>query len=329
MTDAQQLASPPEAPEPHAPSTRAEPTTGPTALVAGCGDLGTEVALRLLDRGDTVLGLRRRTSVLPPTIRGLSVDLTAEVPDLPGGAYERLAVLLTADGSDARAYRETYVGGLRRTLAALDACGVVPRHAVLVSSTGVYGDSTGDLDESSPVAPTRPTHEVLLEAEKVFHEALPHGTVLRLSGLYGPGRSRFVERARRGEVEDHWTNRIHRDDAAAAVVHLLGDAHPSDAGPSDAPDTGGGTSEAAATGSSRRAPLYLGTDREPAHALDVAAEVRRLLGLPPAAPGPRVTEDEGRRLSSDALVGTGFSFTYPTYRQGYAAVLRGHGRRHP
>ncbi|GAB47049.1 NAD(P)H-binding protein [Mobilicoccus pelagius] len=277
---------------------------GPTVLVAGCGDLGTEVALRLAARGEHVLGLRRNTDVLPSRIDGLPVDLTTDVPDLPPGSYDRLAVVLTADGRDAEAYRETYVGGLRRVLEALQVRGVTSERAVLVSSTGVYGDTTGELTEASPVAPTRATHEVLLEAEALFARTLPHGTVLRLSGLYGPGRSRFVEKARRGEVEDSWTNRIHRDDAAAAIVHLLTDA--------DSP-----------------APLHLGSDRLPAHALDVADEVRALLGLPPHPDRPRVGEDDGRRLVSDALAATGFAFTYPTYREGYAAVLGGHGRRHP
>ena len=297
------------------PATSRPPRTGahedgPTALLAGCGDLGTEVALRLIAGGEVVLGLRRRARVLPPRVRGLSVDLTTSTPELPPGSYERVAIVLTADGQDARAYRATYVDGLRRTLDALAARGASPRRAVLVSSTGVYGDATGVIDESSPVAPTRATHEILLEAEEVFTRSLPHGTVLRLSGLYGPGRSRFVESARRGEVEDRWTNRIHRDDAAAAVVHLLG------AGSEEPP-----TPDPAA--------LYLGTDHLPAHALDVADEIRRLSGMPPLSPRPRVGEDEGRRLRGDALRATGVHFTYPTYREGYAAVLAGAGRRHP
>ncbi len=291
---------------------------GATVLVAGCGDLGTEVALRLSARGESVVGVRRRAEVLPAGVRGLSVDLTREIPHLPPGSYERLAVILTADGRDAEAYRETYVGGLRRTLAALDAAGVRPQRAVLVSSTGVYGDSVGDIDESTPVAPSRPTHDVLLEAEELIAHALPHATVLRLSGLYGPGRSRFIEKARRGEVDDHWTNRIHRDDAAAAIVHLLGAAAPAAGAPADDRRDGAAVAR-----------LYLGTDRLPAHAVDVADEIRRLEGLPPLTPRPRAGEQEGRRLDSSALVGTGFAFTHPTYVEGYAAVLGGAGRRHP
>ena len=65
---------------------------------------------------------------------------------------------------------------------------------------------------------------MLLAAEEAFHERLPHGTVLRLSGLYGGGSTRLLDMVREGRVEDphRWTNRIHREDAADAVVHLLG-----------------------------------------------------------------------------------------------------------
>lgn len=292
-----------------------EPTPRPTALVAGCGDLGTEVALRLAARGEHVLGLRRRIEVLPPEIAGLSVDLTRDRPDLPEGTYDLLAVVLTADGGDAKAYRRTYVDGLARTLDALDARGARPRRAVLVSSSGVYGDTTGPVDETTPVAPSRPTHEILLEAERLFHARLPHGTVLRLAGLYGPGRATFIGRAKAGEVRERWTNRIHRDDAAAAVVHLLSAPSESSESPLESPP-----------------PLLLGTDTEPARASEVADFVRHLLGLPglPARPAPETTsEPPGRRLSSAALRATGFTFAHPTYREGYAAVIGGRGERHP
>lgn len=282
-------------------------TASPTALVAGCGDLGTEVALHLITTGEQVLGLRRRTHVLPPQVSGLSVDLTQQQPDLPDGSYRMLAVVLTADGSDQQAYRATYLDGLRHTLDALDAAGRFPERAVLVSSTGVYGDAVGEIDESSPVRPTRPTHDVLLAAEDLFHCRLPHGTVLRLSGLYGPGRSTFIRTALTGQVRPRWTNRIHRDDAAAAIVHLL---------------TGrlAGQDDAAPA-------LLLGTDTEPASSLDVADHIRACRDLPPLT--ERGDLPPGRRLSSAALRSTGFTFTHPTYREGYRAVLTGEAKRHP
>lgn len=274
-------------------------------LLVGAGDLGTAIGLRVRATGGGVLALRRRPGLLPTDFDSLAVDLTREVPDLPR-PFPRVAIALTADAPDADAYRSTYVDGLRRALDSMEATGCPPARAVLISSTGVYGDLEGDIDEDTPVQPTRPTHDALLEAEEVFHARLPHGTVLRLSGLYGPGRVGFVERACAGQVIQRWTNRIHRDDAAAAVVHLL-----------DLPEE------------STCPPLLLGTDEEPAPALDVADTIRRLRGLPPL---PRDTltgaHIPGRRLSSRRLRATGFRFIHPDHHSGYAAVLTGTGRRH-
>src|SRR5699024_6796648 len=50
-----------------------------TVVMAGCGDLGTEAALRFAAAGRRVIGLRRRPDVLPAPIEGRAVDLAHEV----------------------------------------------------------------------------------------------------------------------------------------------------------------------------------------------------------------------------------------------------------
>jgi nucleoside-diphosphate-sugar epimerase len=97
-----------------------------------------------------------------------------------------------------------------------------------------------------------------------------------------------------GEVGDphRWTNRIHRDDAAAAVVHLL-------------------------TRDGDPGLLYVGTDDEPALLGDVAAHLAQHLGAPtPPAADPALAT--GKRLSNARLRATGWVPRYPTYREGYA-----------
>ena len=68
--------------------------------------------------------------------------------------------------------------------------------------------------------------EIMLSAERLLHGSQFSSTVLRLGGIYGPGRTRLIDRVRGGEpvaVADApaYTNRIHRDDAAKAIAHLL------------------------------------------------------------------------------------------------------------
>jgi nucleoside-diphosphate-sugar epimerase len=243
-----------------------------------------------------VLAIRRRAELVPPALLGLSADLTAEVPQLPELDLQHLVVALTARPRTEGAYRATYVDGMGRALDALDGAGQIAGRAVLISSTAVFGSQAdgATIDEDAPVHPSDGPGRMLLAAERLFSTRVPHGTVLRLSGLYGGARGRLRAQVLAGAITEpnRWTNRIHRDDAAAAVVHLL--------------------TRAQAPG-----PLYVGTDDEPALLGDVAAHLARRLG----APAPPVTDRAlatGKRLSNARLRATGWVPAYPSYREGYA-----------
>lgn len=264
----------------------------PDVLLVGCGRLGSAVGLLLAEQGHDVLALRRDAARVPAPLAGLGVDLTRESPELPAG-IRRVVVALTARPRSEESYRATYVDGMLR---ALDALGPQVERAVLVSSTGVLGDHGPDelVTEESEARPGDGPAAVLLEAERAFHDRLPGGVVLRLSGLYGGGSTALQDRVRAGDVSDphRWTNRIHRDDAASAVVHLLGLA--------DAD------------------PLYLGTDDEPAQLGDVAAFLAARLDAP-APPPADPSQGHGKRISNARLRATAWRPTYPTFREGYAS----------
>jgi len=266
------------------------------ALLLGCGDLGTRIGLRLADRGLEVTGVRRDTAAIPPPIRGLPADLVSA--DLPELATDLLAVVLTADARDEGGYRRTYVEGMARGLTAVLRSGM-PQRAVLVSSTSVIGPADGVVDESTPARPATATATVLLEAERLFLDAIPHGTVLRPSGLYGKPGGRLVAQVRRGENPDpgRIANRIHRDDAAAAVVHLL---------------TRKGAPER----------LYLANDEESCPVGEVRAFIADQLGLPQPRPTGEAAP-HGKRIDGSRLLASGLALTHRTYREGLAAMLAG------
>lgn len=269
----------------------------PDVLLVGCGDLGADIGQRLAARGHHVLALRRRAELVPAPLRGLSVDLTTGAPDLPPLDLSHLIVALSARPRTEEAYRQTYVDGMARALDALEGAGQVPDRAILVSSTGVYGDVPPSIlaDETTPPGDADGPARMLLAAEELFAERLPHGTVLRLSGLYGTGETRLVDQVDDGKVLDphRWTNRIHRSDAASAVVHLL-------------------------TRDEAPGRLYVGTDDEPCQLGDVAAYLaaQRDAPTPPAAEPSR---GHGKRLSNARLRATGWVPEFPTYREGYSA----------
>ncbi|MDI2035169.1 hypothetical protein PJL15_02295 [Paenarthrobacter nitroguajacolicus] len=282
-------------------------------LIAGCGDLGTEVGLRFAAAGHRVVGLRRSPEKLPPEIQGVRADLSKPLPELPTDV-DIVVVAVAADTSTEEAYRAAYVNGVKNVLDALERQSIEPRRILFVSSTAVYKDSGGAVvDESTPTEPTRFSGQVLLEAEDLlFARTVGSSTQaisVRLGGIYGPGRTRLIDQVRTGKAvipaQPKHTNRIHRDDAAAMIVHLaLMEQQPQ--------------------------AVYLGVDDDPAEYGDVLRFLAGELQLPEPPVGPASDGGAGdKRCSNRRLKTTGFTFTYPSYKEGYLAVLAGEGVRHP
>jgi nucleoside-diphosphate-sugar epimerase len=277
-------------------------TTGERVLLAGCGDVGLRVARRLRAQGHEVFALRRR---LPEAngegIHWLAGDLTlpTTMGGLPAG-ITRLVYLPAPDARNRATYEAVFLGGLRATLGALDRTRL--RRVLFVSSSAVYGDQAGGwVDEDTPARPPGFNGRVLLEAERwLAHQAVP-STVVRLAGLYGPGRLQLVDRLRAGKVaaprgQVHWANRIHVDDAAAAIAHLL-----------LLPDAG---------------ELYLGVDDTPLP-LDVLYDhLAALTGAPRPPDGPPPERVGSKRLGNARLHASGWKPRWPDARLGYAALLR-------
>ena len=285
-------------------------------LISGCGYVGSALGLLLASEGHTVFGLRRDTSALAPGIHPINADLSAPLP--PGVLPEDLdAVVHTVSpgGSTDESYKTAYVDGPRNLLSAL-----APRNAlrrfVLVSSTGVYGQRNGEwVDEDSPTGSVSASGLRLLEGERLVLGGAVPAVVLRLGGIYGPGRSGMIERAfhepPRDEDPPRYTNRIHRDDCAGALRHLLLLQDPD--------------------------PIYLGVDHEPATRRTIAGWLASQPGGPlleavsPSPPAVRVDANEtprgasrartNKRCSNARLVASGYRFRYPTFREGFTALL--------
>lgn len=274
-------------------------------LLIGCGDLGQRVARRFLARGDEVLALRRH----PPAdgadgIRWLQGDISRPdtLPALPHGVT-RLIHLPAPGAREAEAYRAVFIDGLKHVLDALDTSQL--KRIVFISSSAVYGEHEGGwVDEDTPPAPLGVNGRVLLEAEAALAACGLPSTALRLAGLYGPGRLQLIERLRQGEAgapirPEHWANRIHIDDAAAAVVHLalLPEA----------------------------APVYIGCDDTPLPLHELYADLARLIGAPAPLVAPAPANVGSKKLSNARLRASGFALQWPDSRLGYAALLAASG----
>lgn len=272
-------------------------------LLAGCGDVGIRAGLQLAAAGRRVYGLRRSTAALPSPLLPLQADLADPVSlrHLPDDISD--VVFLPAPGQrDEAAYRGLFLDGLSHLIDALQDRVRLDR-LLFVSSSAVYGEHAGAwVDEDSPCRPLAFNGRLLLQAEQRL-AGMGQATVARCSGIYGPGRTRLVEQiangsARRPAVASEFSNRIHVDDVAGALVHLLALAQP--------------------------AACYVISDDHPAPVAEVQEWIARQLGLP--APEPEKAAGEravgNKRLRNDRLRASGYTLRFPDFQAGYAPLLK-------
>ncbi len=197
-------------------------------LVLGCGYIGAEVCRRAPAAGWSATGVvRSEASRARLATEGLEVRahdaLSGDLSTL-GGGWDAVLIALSARGRGEGAYGEVYAQGPTRLAAWAASIGA--RTLVLLSSTGVYRQ-TGVVDETSPAGGDGPSDALVAGEQAVLASAVPSRTVLRLGGLYGPGRHYLLDQLRRGDrvvggASDHRINYLHRDDAAAACLAALG-----------------------------------------------------------------------------------------------------------
>lgn len=272
-------------------------------LVAGLGDVGGRAAARLATHGHTVVGVRRSDAPGPDGVTMVRGDLTdpALVGTLPPD-IDHVLITVSSDGRDPDRYRSAYLDGPTTLLAGLAERGDPVEHVVFTSSSAVYGQRDGEwVDESSATDPASPTAQVLVAAEQAILDGPFPATTLRLTGIYGPGRTRLVGLVRRGEAvvgsTPSYTNRIHAADAAAACTLLLGLG-------------------AAAP------PVVIGTDDEPADRATVYTWLAEQLGVDgPVVDDERAPDRGSKRCRNDLLRSLGWTPAYPTFREGYAELV--------
>ena len=181
-----------------------------------------------------------------------------------------------------------------------------------LSTVGVYGDHDGGwVDEDSETRPVSERSKARIAAEVAWQEAAATRRVplaiLRLSGIYGPGRNGFVNlakgTAKRLVKPGQVFNRIHVDDIAGALGLLA---------------------------EQRLGGIYNVTDDEPAPPQEVVAHAAAMAGVEPPpeipfdaaelSPMARSFYGENKRVSNGRIKAAGYRFRHPTYREGLESV---------
>ena len=276
-----------------------------TILIAGCGDVGSALGQRLLKKGHNVVGLRRNINQLPSGIQGISTDLS-QIDALTTALAEQtqcdiLVYSVAASQHDEPGYQQAYVEGFKNLLAALPA---TPKHIFFTSSTSVYHQNDSSwVDENSPCEPTGFSGRIMLQAEQQVLASNVPATVVRFSGIYGPGRNHLLKRVKRGDVApespDQFSNRIHRDDCAGALEHLIAQV---------------------LEGESIEQ-IYLATDDTPATMYEVTHWLSAQMDT------PILSETHSRRAgskrcSNQRLRDSGYVMQFSSYQDGYAELLK-------
>ena len=273
-------------------------------LIIGCGDLGTAIATRLHQSRHEVIGVKLSSQVLPHAMQTIQADVTLPntlnpletlLPDI-------IIYCVAASASNDESYLAHYVTGLKNILAT-QANNQALQHVFFVSSTRVYGQATLEiLDENTPAMPADFGGERLLEAENVLKDLPCKSTSMRLSGIYGKGRLYLVNMAKdfaKWPKENHWSNRIHRDDAASFIAFMI---------------------EKSAK-NQQIADLYIVTDDMPTEQYAVLTWLAHQQGIDTSGIQAPVAQG-GKRLSNQLLRNTGFELQYPNYQAGYREILQ-------
>lgn len=286
-------------------------------LFLGCGDIALRAIQQLLNSAQDMAdfschGMRRHIEQLPATLSASAGDIrdTGKLTALLGaGCFDVVVVTLTPESMSDEGYRDSYVAGASSLSTALANTRHRPQGVIWVSSSGVYGQSDGEwVDERAETRPASYRGKRLLEAEQIIRQLPVRAVIVRYSGIYGPGRGRLLQQVREGRLVPaqplQWSNRIHADDAAGVLVHIVRKWQ---------------TGEAVE-------PLYLASDDEPTPLHDVHAWLAGELGLAVFTPqGEKGDAADGRvgnrRCSNRLLRDSGFVFRYPTFRDGYRAIL--------
>ena len=272
-------------------------------LFAGCGDLGSRAAGLLLPE-HICHGLRRHPKCFSAGLVSIAADMTSveQMYQVLSAGYDVVIATITPQAFNEAAYKASYRAAANALKSTVDALVSPPSLIIWASSTSVYGDHLGDwVDEDSLTAADSFSGRILRQAEQTITRLSCPQIVVRFSGIYGPRRTRLLDQVRAGVGRPidpiYWSNRIHIDDCAAVFSHLV---------------------KIHAAGGALQA-LYLASDNDPVGQHQLRSWLAERIGV--SLKEQPTSQESSRRCSNNRLLDSGFRFSYPTFREGYSALL--------
>jgi len=270
--------------------------------IVGFGDLGSRL-MASLDPGYYALGVFKRSRItLPfPDAVYFAADTTSGegLEALVGYQPHTVMVTLTPSEPSIQGYAMGYVQAAYQIAKRLRECASVTR-VIYVSSTRVYAERMGGwVTEYSALDRKDDYARLLLEAEDIIRELPLQTTILRAAGLYS-GPSHFYLRRLQSGVKSSseppiYTNRIHRDDVAGFMRHLL-------------------------EATQAWAPTYNLSDGRPLpkHEIEALAAAHFGLAIDTLDDEVLAAPPSHKRIANDLMLSTGFKLAFPDVRQAYS-----------
>ena len=268
-------------------------------LIAGCGYVGQATANVFHAAGWDVEGWtasEKSASTLsanPYPIYQVDISNRDQVAERPG-TFDVIVHCASSRGGGVESYQQIYLNGARNLLDRF-----AGTKMLFTSSTSVYAQCDGSwVTEESETKPVRETGRVLLETEKVVLGR--GGTIARLGGIYGPGRSALLSKFLAGTAiidpeNNRFVNQVHRDDIASGLFLLV-------------------------SRESREPQIYNMVDDQPMLQSDCYRWLAQRLNrpLPPIgkSTGQRKRGNSNKRVSNAKLRNLGWTPKYPTFAEG-------------
>ena len=199
-------------------------------LFIGYGKTSSRVAKQLFQQNHQITTVSRSSKTddfaqhLTQDIHQLDLSQISPVD----AVYILLAPSRNTSLSSPEAYTQTYVDSVQPIVNSLKIHPV--KRIIVVSSTRVYGENRGEvINDDSPIRPNDEQGHLLLKMEQLWQQVYPTQCIIvRPTGIYGTSTARMVKLAETTKTYPniHWSNRIHIDDLATFLAHLLHVEHP-------------------------------------------------------------------------------------------------------
>lgn len=281
-------------------------------LMIGCGYIGSALGQKLFLEGHEVIGVVRSQQSKDVLNQFGMTSRIADCSTIEGaraaceGGADIVIFSISSKGGD---YEKTYLNGMHHVLLALEH--QWPSLFFYTSSTSVYAQTDGVwVTEDSAAQPPYANGKILLKTEEYLcskAEGCFKSYILRLSGIYGPGRHAILDQLReKAEIlkgnPKQWINQVHRDDVIQAIRFLM-----------------------RLKSSKKNCEIFNVTDDTPVQKEDYVKWICQKLKQPIPKWDDRPVISNGmsrkgfqtsRRISNEALRKLGWTLAYPSFREG-------------